>query len=49
MVRHCRVAAVVMAMAVVAGAIVAPGVASAQSSGNAKKTLHIIGAYETGG
>lgn len=49
MVRHCRVAAVVMAMAIVAGVIVAPGVASAQSSGNAKKTLHIIGAYERAG
>ena len=44
-----RFAAVALAMTVVATAMVAPGVASAQSGGNTKKTLHIIGAYERQG
>jgi branched-chain amino acid transport system substrate-binding protein len=41
--------AVVVAMTALATASVATGTASAQSGGNAKKTLHIIGAYERQG
>jgi branched-chain amino acid transport system substrate-binding protein len=48
MFRQYRFLVVVLAMAVIGAATVAPGIATAQSN-KAKKTLHIIGAYERQG
>ena len=49
MARKRTLVSVALAITVVAAASVSPGVASAQSGGSAKKTLHIIGAYERPG
>jgi branched-chain amino acid transport system substrate-binding protein len=49
MARKRTLVSVALAITVVAAAMVAPGVANAQSGGSSKKTLHIIGAYERAG